>query len=317
MRIFGPHKRGMGFRTGLLATLILASGCGSTLVLDDDGALIVIPHETGSQGHIIVEAMINDQGPFRFALDTGASISVIFDQTREKAGLDLVTGKRVIVAGMVGIGDFPISSIANFKVGSESWTNARVASLPALDDVPLEIDGILGIDFLSRYAVGVSPGDQVVRLYPPTLVSERSYWGWASIPMRQLQIGRGNATAYTINLHINKITIPALLDLGAGANLMNWHAARAIRVRPTKPASKNRIFGAVGVVPIIAQLDVRELMIENIRWRRQTFLISDFSIFEVLGLVNKSFAIVGPGLFKERDFVIDFERNRMLLSSSK
>lgn len=307
----------MGYRAGLLATLILASGCGSPLVLDDDGALVLIPHETGSQGHIIVEAMINNQGPFKFALDTGASISIIFDQTREKAGLDLVTGKRVLIAGMVGIGDFPVSSIATLRIGSESWSNARVATLPALDDVPLEIDGILGIDFLSRYAVGVSPGDRVVRLYPPTVVSERSYMGWASIPMRQLEIGRGDATAYTINLEINEVTIPALLDLGAGANLMNWHAARAIRIRPMRSGSKNRIFGAVGVVPVITQLEVKELMIEHVHWRNQAFLISNFSIFEVLGLEDESVAIVGPGLFNERDFVIDFERNRMLLSSGK
>ena len=307
----------MGFRTGLLAALILASGCASPLVLDDDGALVLIPHETGSQGHIIVEAMINDQGPFKFALDTGASISVIFDQTREKAGLDLLAGERVLVHGMIGIGDFPITTIASLNVGSETWTNARVASLPAHTDVSLEIDGILGVDFLRRYAVGVSPQDEVVRLYPPALVSERSYFGWASIPMRQLQIGRGNATAYTINLYINDITIPALLDLGAGANLMNWHAARAIRVRPKRPGSKNRIFGAVGVVPIIAQLEVRNMKIGVVHWRNRTFLISDFSIFEVLDLENKSAAIVGPSLFKERDFVIDFERSRLLLRTSK
>ena len=303
-------------RTALL-TLILASGCGSPLVLDDDGALVSIPHETGSQGHIIVEAMINDQGPFKFALDTGASMSIIFDQTREKAGLDIDNDKRVLIAGTVGIGDFPVSNIASLDVGSESWTNAPVASLPALDDIPLEIDGILGIDFLSRYAVGVSPGDQVVRLYPPTVVSERSYWGWTSIPMQQLQIGEGGASAYTINLYVGDVTIPALLDLGAGTNLMNWNAARALRIRPKRSGNTNRIFGAIGVVPVITQLDVEQLMIETIQVRNRTFFVSDFSIFEVLGLEDRPAAIVGPGLFKEREFVIDFERNRMLLRSGK
>lgn len=300
-----------------LLTLFLVSGCGSPLVLDDDGALVLIPHETGGQGHIIVKAMINDQGPFRFALDTGASMSIIFDQTREKAGLNLVNDKRVLIAGMVGTGDFPISSIASLEVGSESWTNAQVASLPALDGVPLEIDGILGIDFLSRYAVGVSPEDQVVRLYPRTVVSERTYRGWTSIPMQQLQIGRGDASAYTINLYVGDVTIPALLDLGAGTNLMNWHAARALRIRPKRSGSKNRIFGAIGIVPVITQLEVEQLMIETIQVRNRTFFVSDFSIFEVLGLEDRPVAIVGPGLFRERDFVIDFERNRMLLRSGK
>jgi len=306
----------MGFRTGLLAALFLASGCASPLVLDDDGALVVIPHQVGTQGHIIVQAMINDQGPFDFVLDTGASISVVFDQTLEEAGLELVGGEKVLVHGMIGIGEFPITTIDHLQVGDESWRDARVAYLPVSDEFSAELDGILGVDFLGNYAVSVSARDQVVRLYPPEVVAEKAYRGWTSVPMQQLDIGRGDASAYTIDLHINGIDVPALLDLGSGANLMNWHAAHAIRVRP-KRGNRRRLHGIIDNVPVIADLDVPQLKIGTIYWRNRNFLISEFEIFKVLDLEHQPVAIVGPGLFKERDFIIDFVRNRLLIGRSK
>ena len=119
----------MGFKTGLLVVSILASGCAAPLVLDDDNAVVVTPLEIGGDGHIIVQATIDGHGPFRFALDTGASISVVFDTTREQAGLELTGDNRVVIQGMLSAGTFPMTTIAELKIGSESWTNARVAFL--------------------------------------------------------------------------------------------------------------------------------------------------------------------------------------------
>ena len=301
----------------VLILCVLVCGCAAPLVLDDDNAAVVVPLEIGSEGRIIVEAMINNLGPFRFALDTGASISVVLDTTRERAGLELAEGKRVVIQGMVSSGAFPLTTIAELKIGDDSWTSTRVASMPADSETFDGIDGILGIDFLRRYAIGVSPRDQVVRLYPSQIVSKRTYRGWTSIPMQLLQIGEGDATIYTIKLHINEFAIPTMLDLGAGSNLMNWPAANAIKVRPSKPRPGTELSGAVETVPVVAELEVERLRIGNISLSDTTFLISDFPIFEVLGLDDRPAAIVGPSLFHGRDFVIDFERQRMMIGARR
>jgi predicted aspartyl protease len=307
----------MGFRTGLLLVLILATGCAAPLVLDEDNATVVIPRELGSEGHIIVRAMINGRGPFRFALDTGASISVVFDSTRRRAGIELTEGENVGIQGMVSSGTFPLTTIAELRIGGESWNNARVASMPTEGGAFARIDGILGIDFLRRFAVGVSASDQVVRLYPPQLVSERSYRGWTSIPMKPLQVGKGGATVFTISLHINDIEIPAMLDLGTGSNLMNWHTANTIQVSPRRARQGTELSGAVETVPVVAELKVKQLRIGTVSWRNRIFLISDFPIFEALGLEDRLAAILGPSMFNERDFVIDFARERMLIGARK
>lgn len=302
----------------VLILCALVYGCAAPLVLDDDNAAVIVPLEIGREGRIIVEAMINDLGPFKFALDTGASISVVLDTTRERAGLELVEGKRVVIQGMLSSGAFPLTTITELKIGDDSWTSTRIASMPADSVAFAGIDGILGMDFLRRYAVGVSPRDQVVRLYPSHIVSKRTYRGWTSIPMQVLQVGEGDAATYTIKLHINEIAIPAMLDLGAGSsNLMNWHTAEAIQVRPSKPRRGTKLSGAVESAPVVAELEVERLRIGNIYWSDTTFLISDFPIFEVLGLDDRPAAIVGPSLFHERDFVIDFERQRLMIGARR
>lgn len=301
----------------LLVFCVLASGCAGPYVLDDDNAAVVTPLEIGDEGHIIIETRINGLGPFRFALDTGASISVIFDTTRETAGISLTDDRPVKIHGMLSSGTFPTTILEELKIGAESWTNVRVASLPAGTIVSDDIDGLLGNDFLRRYALGVSVKDRVVRLYSPSLVSERSYRGWTSIPLQELEVGSAGATAYTITMQINDIEIPAMLDLGAGSNLMNWRTAKAIGVRPIKPEDETEIAGVVESEPVAAELDVHLLQIESVFWRHRIFLVSEYPIFEVLGLEDRVVAIIGPGLFNERDFVLDFERKRMLLGGRK
>ena len=51
-----------------LAAVFVLWGCAS--VLDEDGALAIAPYDIKENGRIVVEARVNGQGPFAFALDT-------------------------------------------------------------------------------------------------------------------------------------------------------------------------------------------------------------------------------------------------------
>ena len=79
-----------------IATAFLLWGCAG--MLDEDGALATVPYEINENKGIVVEARVNGQGPFAFTLDTGASISVVFDDLSNELGLEPVSGS-VIVTG--------------------------------------------------------------------------------------------------------------------------------------------------------------------------------------------------------------------------
>ncbi len=295
---------------GLTATLAL---CGCASVLDQDGALAIAPYHIDNNGRIVIEAHVNGLGPFEFALDTAASISAIFDMLRYELELELVPGKAVIVHGLVSSEEFPLLDIGRIEVGREVWADPRIVSLPGETAASASINGILGIDFLRRYAVGFSTRDHVVRLYPPDLVARKSYRGWASVPLEAEPIGESGAALYFFEIEIDGRKIPAVFDLGAGLNIINWPAAHTLGLAPAGLRGDDLLSGVLESIPVVAELNAKEVTTASIRWRNELFSIADLEIFATLMLGDSPAAIVGSGLFTQRDFVIDFVRSRLLV----
>lgn len=101
-----------------LVLALLISGCAAELVLEKDGALAVIPREGRTSTHLLVDATVNGTGPFRLALDTAASISVVLDSVAQTAGVAQITGKRVRLQGMTGSGTYPVARAERITIGN-------------------------------------------------------------------------------------------------------------------------------------------------------------------------------------------------------
>jgi len=210
-----------------------------------------------------------------------------------------------MIHGTVASGGFPLVGVSRLQVGQEAWDDPRIASLPGETEAGDAIDGILGIDFLRRYAIGFSAEDRIVRLYHPDLVSNRSYRGWATVPLERTNIGESG--------EIRGQTVPALFDLGAGLNMINWPAARSLRFKPVSRRGDHVVSGVLESEPVTARTEAMQLKTAGIHWKSEVFLIADLEIFETLQQSESPFVILGAGLFNQRDFVIDFVRNRLLV----
>ena len=294
-----------------LAAIFTQFGCAAVLELD--GALAIAPYHIEESGRIVVEARVNGQGPFDFALDTGASISAVFDELRSKLELEPIPGVTVIIHGAVASGKFPLLDVGRLEVGREVWPDPRIVSLPDRTAAGYSIAGVLGIDFLRRYAVGFSNRDRVVRLFPPDLVARRSYRGWASIPLDPEPIGESGAALYFIDIEIDGWEIRALFDLGAGSNMINWPGARMLSRALPRSRDDELFSGALETTPIVAQLSTQKVTTAGIRWRNEVFSIADLDVFDAFRLRDSPAAILGAGLFMQRDFIIDFARSRLLV----
>lgn len=287
--------------------------CGCAAMLNEDDALTAVPYRIGKSGQVIIEARINGQGPFDFACDTGASISVVFAEVRDIAGLRPLPDSYVSIQGLVASGRFPITIAESIRVGREAWADSRLAIIPGTGAAGLGVDGILGTDFLRRYSVGLAVKDKTLRLYDPALTRDRSYRGWNSVPLRPLRLGQASAVVYAIDLNIGSQTIPALFDLGATSNIMNWRAAHALQVRPLRSRSGDQLAGALDRAPVRTELELKLFRTAGIHWRNRTFVIADYPVFEVLDLANRPMAIVGTDIFGGRDLIIDFAKSRLLV----
>jgi predicted aspartyl protease len=295
-----------------LALVFVLWGCAS--VLDEDGALAIAPYDIKENGRIVVEARVNGQGPFAFALDTGASISVVFDELRNRTALEPVPGKTVKIHGVVASGEFPLLSISRLTIGREVWADPRIASLPGETAASIGIDGILGVDFLRRYAVGFSTRDRAIRLYPPDLVDRRTYRGWTSVPLEPEYVGDSGAALYFFEIEVGGHRIPAVFDLGSGLNMINWAAANSLGFDTVDSRNDNLLSGAIESAPVVARLRIDEMTTGRVRWRDEEFTIADLEIFTTLIRCVTPCAILGAGLFTQRDFIIDFARSRLLVN---
>ncbi|MBC7274548.1 MAG: retropepsin-like domain-containing protein [Streptomyces sp.] len=162
---------------GLLAALLL-TGCAAFEDRDDGeetpaptGSVREVPlrvEEQGAQTLAFVQVRLQGAGPFEFALDTGASTSVVDDDVADRAGLEL-TGERRPVSGILGSGRVPVARVTDWEIGDVPVEPGEVTVVDL--DSPRddgEIQGLLGSDVLSDYgSVTVDYDDGVLRLPAP------------------------------------------------------------------------------------------------------------------------------------------------------
>ncbi len=298
-----------------LVSVLLITGCATELVLEKGDALALVPREDSSSTHLLVDTMVNGKGPFRFAVDSAASISVILESTAKAANAETVPDRPLLLHGMTGSGTYPTARVDQISIGGLTWEPPLLAWLP--DDLPIakRMDGLLGIDFLGQYAIAYFADERVLRFYPKRVVEGPGFRGWISVPLYEMHIDRGKATVYVFNMIIGGERVPTILDIGADASLMNHRAARSIGVRTRRHT--HGITGATGSTIYATELIFWEVWFGDRVWRRRNFLVADFPVFEALGLHSRPAAIAGIDLFRDHDFVIDFAGERLLIRASR
>jgi len=100
----------------------------------------------------IVPVYIKDQGPFTFALDTGASQSLVDGPLAEQLDLPVV-GKPEEVSGIIGSEKADLIGIDNWRAGNVSLPASRAISITLATQHPGQqgLQGLLGSDVLSQF----------------------------------------------------------------------------------------------------------------------------------------------------------------------
>jgi PDZ domain/Aspartyl protease len=112
----------------------------------------VVPFEMLPTNHMLVEARINDKGPFRLIFDLGAPITLVSNRASEVSGVFKADAPRSFLFGMRGEAEVD-------KIQAGELTAAKLPVIvfdhPVLgalgDAVGRRIDGIMGFTFFARY----------------------------------------------------------------------------------------------------------------------------------------------------------------------
>jgi predicted aspartyl protease len=159
----------------LALVALLAAGCGggstssATVPLRSaDGtlnvAIKVLKH--GKQVIALVPVTIDGKGPFTFALDTGASQSLVDSAVAKKLDVH-TTGDSHRVAGITNVTKVQTIVVKHWQVGKVNLPSTTVveANLP-FGNADGGVQGLLGSDMLSQFdVVTIDYGRGVLRLH--------------------------------------------------------------------------------------------------------------------------------------------------------
>ncbi|HEV2149251.1 MAG TPA: retropepsin-like aspartic protease [Longimicrobiaceae bacterium] len=118
---------------------------------------------------IIVPVFINGQGPFDFVLDTGATLTCLDAEASRRLELPERRGAIGMGAGVGGAGRMRLVRIDSIRVGSaraEDLTGCEV-DLRHAARVGVDVDGLLGLNFLKPFRVTLDFQREVLILHEP------------------------------------------------------------------------------------------------------------------------------------------------------
>lgn len=105
---------------------------------------------------ILVDVMVNGSGPYQFALDTGASVTVLSEGLVND--LRIASGDPVAGMGAGGQVAVTLTSLDSLQVGDDRVDNLQAAVMdlaPLSDAAQAQLDGIVGYTYLSKFRVTI------------------------------------------------------------------------------------------------------------------------------------------------------------------
>jgi hypothetical protein len=172
------HSRPAARWAGLLLVvmLTLVSGCRRAqqpapqlppLPPGELAVRLLVLHGSDGTALALVPVWINGQGPFRFALDTGASHTLIDRGLAQRLGLPIEQG-TVKVSGIAAVSEATPVRVEQWRVGDVALPPRTLVTLQLpSEDQSLELRGLLGSDILSRFGAVRIDYDRQVLIFRP------------------------------------------------------------------------------------------------------------------------------------------------------
>jgi Aspartyl protease len=269
----------------------------------------VAPTRRDRIGRIWAPVYINDRGPFRLVLDSGASHSGINSRVAEALGLPPDQSRQVMLRGVTGSVAVPTVRIDSFIVGDLAFGTSE---LPIVTDALGGADGILGTDGMSGRRI-------VVDFLHDLITIARSHnlpaaAGFRTIPF---QLIRGNLLA--VEASVGGIPTTAIIDTGGQVTIANVALRQALERRSARlKSTPNSIIGVTDDVqggdvartpPLVIGTNTQGGVVE-IRYHDVTF--GDMHIFEHWHLTGEPVMLVGMDALGLLDtLIIDYRRREL------
>jgi hypothetical protein len=251
-------------------------------------------------GRIWTPVLINGQGPFRLALDTGSPSSAIRADVVAKLGIVADAADNVRVRGITGSSIVSTVRVDSLVVGDMSLKGTR---LPVIADAFGGADGILGNEGLrdKRIYIDFINDFLSIRLSRDEPAPE----GFITIP-----ITYGKDFLPVVDARVGRIPVKAIISTGGQSTLGNLATRDALLEQRKQDPTAETILDVTDTKQSAEGYRIAPISIgESIRINMPRMIFADLSVFEAWGMTSEPTLLVGMDALGLLDtLIIDYRR---------
>lgn len=247
-----------------------------------------------------VEVQVNGRGPYRFIVDSGADTSVVGLKIARE--LELPLGRPAVLNGMTSRDIVDRVKVAELTLGP---TTVRNLELPALREVDLGGEGMIGIDALVQQRLMMDFEKRLIKV-------EDASVRYKAMPGEIVVVGR-RYRGQLILTHIRAAGLPldAVIDTGTQITIGNL-ALRDKLIKGNR--DKFVTIPVIGVTGVQAELQfarIAELQIGPITISDVPMAFADVPPFALFGLSREPALLIGTDLLEVfRRVSLDFKARK-------
>lgn len=252
-------------------------------------------------GRVWAPVYINEKGPFRLVLDTGANGSVVIQSLANRLGAHMMEASSARVLGVTGSAVVPTIRVNSIEVGDLLLGPRNVA---IVEDVFGGAEGVLGADGLADKRVSIDFRNDMISIqHSRGRVRER---GFRRVPVT---IRDGHLLMFEVKLA--GVRTKALLDTGAQSTIGNSSLREALARRARKPTSET-IIGVTLDVHEGEALQAPPVQIGDILIRGMRVTFGDVYIFNAWKMTEEPAILIGMDIIGLLDgLIIDYKRKEL------
>lgn len=262
----------------------------------------VSPTRRDRIGRIWAPVLINDRGPFRLVLDTGASHSAVTPRVVNALGIDPAQFRAVHLHGVTGQKDVPAINVDSFVVGD---LELRPARLPILADVFGGAEGVLGNDGLRDKRIVIDFRHDAIRISRSH--NERAPAGFITVPVRIV-----GGLIIVDGARFGDIPVEAVIDTGGQATLANAALGEALRRRARGAPRETDIIGATQDVETAERVPTPPLHLGALSITTTEISVGDLYIFQHWHMIAHPALLIGMDVLgRVSALIIDYRRREL------
>ena len=262
----------------------------------------VSPTRRDRIGRIWAPVKINDKGPFRLVLDTGASHSAIIEPVADALGIDLGSSQQVRLRGVTGTAIVPLIAADKLTVGDLELRNVR---MPIVVNALGGAQGVLGTEGFEDKRVLIDFRNDLILINHSN--GDRASNGMITVPFVR------EKGLLIVSALIGGVPSRAIIDTGGQASIGNVALRNLLlRRRSQAKSSNDTITGSTDDSQIGEGYPAPLIELAEIQVQGSHITFGDMSIFEHWGMTTEPAILLGMDTLGLLDtLIIDFRRQEL------